>query len=72
VDFVVDREGKVQNPVAVAATHPDLAAAAVEAVRRWTFDPGQKGGRAVNTHVQVPIVFSISNDSGAARPGTWF
>jgi RNA polymerase sigma factor (sigma-70 family) len=35
--------------------------AAVAAVSQWKFAPGQKGGRPVGTHMQVPIVFALSN-----------
>ncbi len=38
-----------------------LGAAAVEAVNKWKFNPGQKGGREVNTHMQIPIVFTLSD-----------
>ena len=34
---------------------------AIQAVGKWTFRPGRKGGRAVNTRMQVPIVFSLND-----------
>ncbi|MDP3071837.1 MAG: energy transducer TonB [Opitutaceae bacterium] len=60
VDFVVDVEGNVRNAFAPRSTHPEFAMAAVEAVAQWKFKPGQKGGREVNTHMQVPIVFTLN------------
>jgi RNA polymerase sigma factor (sigma-70 family) len=95
VDFVVDKNGDVQNvqpvrpapdgeaqavvklsPFTVATTAvagailPDAGAsakyqgefeaAAVQAVSKWKFKPGMKGGRDVNTHLQVPVVFTVS------------
>ncbi len=39
--------------------------AAIAAVSQWKFRPGQKGGQAVGTHMQVPIVFTLNNDSPA-------
>jgi RNA polymerase sigma factor (sigma-70 family) len=113
VDFIVDANGDVRNPVATKstlrgtepvkgdATAPGtvvklanfevagdgvaslnggpaadaaqlLAAAAVEAVTQWKFDPGQKGGRVVNTRLQVPIMFTLANGksqpAGGAKP----
>ena len=68
VDFVVDSSGNVQNAHAVKSSRPEFEAAAVEAIRAWKFDPGQKGGRAVNTHMQVPIVFNTGNGSSAGQP----
>ncbi len=37
-----------------------LEAAAVDAVSKWKFKAGRKGGREVGTHMQVPIVFSLN------------
>ena len=37
-------------------------AAAVAAVGKWRFEAGQKGGRTVNTVLQVPIVFALSKE----------
>jgi RNA polymerase sigma factor (sigma-70 family) len=49
-----------------------LAAAAVEAVSQWKFEAGQKGGRMVNTRLQVPILFSLGKgtpqSAGGAKP----
>jgi TonB family protein len=59
-DFVVDTEGNVQRAYALRATHPAFADAAVAAVMQWKFRPGKKGGRVVNTHMQVPIVFTLN------------
>jgi len=62
VDFVVDAEGNVAEPVAVRMTHEEFGAAAVDAVRRWQFKPGMKDGRAVATQLQVPIVFTLNEN----------
>jgi RNA polymerase sigma factor (sigma-70 family) len=64
VDFVVDENGDVQNAFALRSSQREFEAAAVEAVSKWKFQPGQKGGRIVATHLQVPIVFSaIKNEA---------
>lgn len=60
VDFIVDLNGDVQNAFAIRATHAAFGQAAVECVQKWKFKPGRKGGRDVNTHMQVPIVFTIN------------
>ena len=59
IDFVVDAEGQVRNARSIRSTHPEFEAAAIEAVKKWTFQAGQKGGQAVNAHMQVPIVFTV-------------
>jgi TonB family protein len=60
VDFVVTNEGKVVKAFAVQSSHRDFEAAALAAVSKWKFQPGTKGGRPVNTHMQVPIGFSLN------------
>lgn len=60
VDFVVNSEGKVTKAFALRSSHREFEAAAVAAVSRWKFSPGTKGGRPVNTHMQVPIGFSLN------------
>ncbi len=62
VDFIVDAEGRVQNAFASKMSQREFEAAAVEAVKKWTFKPGRKDGKNVNTHMQVPIVFTLNED----------
>jgi RNA polymerase sigma factor (sigma-70 family) len=67
VDFVVDVNGDVQNAFALRSSQREFETAAVEAVSKWKFQPGQKGGRTVATHLQVPIVFNAIRQD--ATPG---
>jgi protein TonB len=62
VEFIVDRDGKVLNPVVVQSTHEGFNEAAVVGVSRWRFRPGMKGGKKVNTRMSVPILFRIVTD----------
>jgi RNA polymerase sigma factor (sigma-70 family) len=69
VDFIVDKNGDVQRAHAVRSSRREFEAAAVEAVSKWKFKPGRVSQRNVNTHMQVPIVFSLSEgDRPAAAP----
>lgn len=61
VGFIVDARGKVREAYPMRSSHREFESAAVQAVSKWTFRPGKKGGRAVNTRMQVPIVFSITD-----------
>ncbi len=61
VGFIVDSEGKTVEIYAVRSSQREFEAAAIQAVSKWTFRPGRKGGRAVNTRMQVPIVFSLND-----------
>ena len=62
VDFIVDAHGDVQNAYAIKSSQREFEAAAVQAVNKWKFKPGRKGGRDVNTHMQVPIVFTLNEE----------
>ncbi|MDB4473439.1 energy transducer TonB [Opitutaceae bacterium] len=61
VGFIVDSRGTVREAYPIKSTHREFESAAVQAVSKWRFRPGKKGGRAVNTRMQVPIVFSITD-----------
>lgn len=62
VAFIVDSNGDVQQAYAVRSSQREFEQAAINAVSKWKFKPGRKGGRAVNTKMNVPIVFSITDD----------
>jgi TonB family protein len=73
ISFVVDREGNVRDVSAVKSTHAEFGTAAVEAVQKWKFQPGQRGGILVNTRMSVPVVFNLSEGpSRVPSPSTWF
>lgn len=40
---------------------PALDQAAIQAVRRWTFDPAREAGLPVSSRVDVPVRFSLAN-----------
>lgn len=63
VDFLVDTAGDVQNAYALKSSQREFEAAAVQAVSKWKFKPGRKGGRDVVTHMQVPIVFTLNDEN---------
>jgi periplasmic protein TonB len=60
VDCIVDMHGDVRNAFAATSSQHEFDKPAVRAVNNWKFEPGQRRGRPVNTHVQIPIVFSIN------------
>ena len=57
VVFLVDTEGRVTNPSVEKSTDPAFERAALEAVRRWRFEPGTRQGRKVQFKMRVPITF---------------
>jgi len=70
VDFVVDAAGNVQRAFAKRSSDPAFEEAAVKAVNQWQFEAGQKAGLRVNTHLQVPIVFTLAKDKITTE--SWF
>ena len=67
VDFVVDSAGTVQNAYALRSSQREFEAEAVLAVSKWKFIPGKKGGLDVNTHMQVPIVFTLGERTSSGN-----
>jgi protein TonB len=61
VEFIVDVNGRVLDPVIVETTHHGFDDAALAGVSRWKFRAGMKGGRRVNTRMRVPIIFKIND-----------
>jgi protein TonB len=59
VEFIVDTQGRVLDPVVIESSHHGFDDAALSGVSRWKFRPGFKGGRKVNTRMRVPIVFKL-------------
>jgi RNA polymerase sigma factor (sigma-70 family) len=64
VDFVVNTAGDVVDATAVRSSRREFEEAAVQAVSKWKFKPGRKGGQDVATHLQVPLVFTLTEESG--------
>lgn len=71
-DFVVQGEGGASDPKSVQANLAELEAAAVNAVEKWLYAPGEKSGQKVNVRVQVPIVFTLSDGAKGPAPTLWF
>lgn len=62
VSFVVNADGEIQDVQGVSSTHPEFEASAIDAVKKWKFTAAQKAGLAVGVRMQVPIVFSLSQE----------
>jgi protein TonB len=55
--FVVDQQGRVQNPIVQKSSDPVFEKAALSAVKQWKFEPGKKNGQPVRFRMRVPITF---------------
>jgi periplasmic protein TonB len=63
VGFICDTEGNVRDAYVVNSTNRGFDAPAVQAVSKWKFKAGKRGGKVVNTRMSVPILFNISSDN---------
>jgi protein TonB len=59
VTFIVDVNGRVQNPHVVRDPGMGLGEKALEAVRQWTFHPAKLQGKPVPVRVQGEVTFTI-------------
>jgi protein TonB len=62
VGFIVDSNGDVRDPYIVKSSNPGFEDAAIQAVLKWKFRPGRKGGAAVNTRVAQPLTFNLNTE----------
>ena len=62
VQLIVDTQGHTTHVEAVRFTDPAFVEPAVEAVRQWVFRAARKNKEKVGCLMQVPIVFTLSND----------
>ena len=59
VRVVIEDTGVPSTPVVIQSAHEILDKAAVEAVLKQRFTPGRQRGRAVRTHMAIPVRFAL-------------
>ncbi|MGC4074714.1 MAG: energy transducer TonB [Nibricoccus sp.] len=57
IEIIVDTTGRVLFPRIVSASNEDVGYAAAAAVSRWRYQPGQKGGKPVDSRLSVTITY---------------
>ena len=55
--FIVDEQGHVIEPRVKSSSDQDFEKPAIDAVKKWLFEPGKKGGKAVRFRMLAPITF---------------
>ena len=60
LQFVVERDGSVVNPVVVRGIGAGCDEAALEALRASTFTPGKQRGKNVAVKMSLPVVFRLN------------
>jgi TonB family protein len=61
--YYVDEKGRVRLPVVLNDADPDLASLAVEAMKKWQFEPPTRNGQPVLVWVRQDIRFNMPNRS---------
>lgn len=60
VQFIIDEQGRVNNPVVVRGIGGGCDEVAIEAVKTARFTPGMQRGRAVKVSYTLPITFRLN------------
>ena len=58
--FIVDETGRVQNPLVEKSTDAVFEKAALDAIKKWKFEPGKRKGKAVSRRMRLPMTFPKS------------
>jgi protein TonB len=67
LQIVVDKDGKVQRLERVGGS-PELADAAIQAVRQWRYQPYLVNGKPHESNKQVEMRFSLGSSSSTITP----
>jgi protein TonB len=59
VEFVVDKEGNVQNPTVVRGVHELLDKEALRVAKKMKFHPGKQRGDPVKVRFTLPVTFKL-------------
>ncbi|MGE4286316.1 MAG: energy transducer TonB [Phycisphaerae bacterium] len=57
VIFIVGKDGRVENPQVQKSSDPVFDRPALNAIKKWKFEPGKRNGRPVRFRMRVPITF---------------
>jgi protein TonB len=62
VEFIISTNGDVTQAQVVRSSHREFEVPAIQAVLKWKFKPGRKGGRAVNVRASQLIEFNLDEN----------
>jgi periplasmic protein TonB len=60
VEFIINTEGDVIQSQVVRSSHREFEMPALQAVQKWKFKPGRKGGRVVNVRASQLLEFNAT------------
>lgn len=62
LEFIVSSSGEVVAVQVIKSSQREFEQPAMQAVSKWKFKPGKKGGRAVNTRCSIDIPFTLNEE----------
>lgn len=66
---VIDESGEVTDLVVIQGQPDGLSEAAVEAVRRWRFEPARLGGKPIAVYYNLTVNFRLADKEAAPAEG---
>lgn len=60
VEFIINTDGDVIQTQVVRSSHREFEMPALQAVQKWKFKPGRKGGRVVNVRASQLLEFNAT------------
>ncbi len=61
VEFIISANGDVVDTRVIRSSHREFEVPAMQAVQKWKFKPGRKGGKAVATKASQLIEFNLED-----------
>lgn len=61
VEFIINTEGDVIQTQIIRSSHREFEQPAMQAVAKWKFKPGRKGGRVVNVRASQLLEFNATD-----------
>lgn len=61
VEFIINTDGDVIQTQIIRASHREFEMPALQAVSKWKFKPGRKGGRVVNVRASQLLEFNATD-----------
>ena len=62
VEFIINSSGDVVDTRVIRSSHREFEVPAMQAVQKWKFKPGRKGGKAVATKASQLIEFNLEDN----------
>jgi periplasmic protein TonB len=62
VEFIINESGDVIDSRVVRSSHREFEVPALQAVQKWKFKPGRRGGKAVKTRASQLIEFNLDEN----------